>query len=201
MAVDDSIRSLGDSPLNRAQWPVHTNRLMIRRAGIEDADAIWAYRRLPDVYQWLTSMPGDQSNWAEQLRRRLPRTLVIEHDGRTIGDLMVRVQDAWTQSEVSDQGRGTEAELGWVLDPAYAGHGYATEAVSELLRVCFTELGLRRVVAHCFVCNSASWRLMERLGMRRETHTVQDSLHRDLGWLDGYSYALLASEWRAAAVS
>ena len=35
--------------------------------------------------------------------------------------------------------------------------------------VCFVDLGLRRVTANCFADNEASWRLMERLGMRRET--------------------------------
>ncbi len=90
-----------------------------------------------------------------------------------------------------------EAELGWVLDPAYAGRGYATEAVQGLLRLCFEELGLRRVTAGCFADNVASWRLMERVGMRRELHTVRESLHRTKGWLDGFGYALLADEWRS----
>jgi len=36
---------------------------------------------------------------------------------------------------------------------------------------------------------------MERLGMRREVQTTKDSLHRELGWQDGYGYALLAGEW------
>ena len=72
-----------------------------------------------------------------------------------------------------------------------------TEAVRELLRACFEDLGVRRVVAHCFAANTGSWRLMERLHLRRETHTVRDSLHRDGEWLDGYSYALLADEWRS----
>ncbi|MEQ4497933.1 GNAT family N-acetyltransferase, partial [Nocardioides kribbensis] len=86
--------------------------------------------------------------------------------------------------------------LGWVLDPAYGGQGLATEAVGALLGVCFDALGLRRVVADCFADNTPSWRLMERVGMRREAHTVGDSLHRSRGWLDGLTYALLAEEWR-----
>jgi RimJ/RimL family protein N-acetyltransferase len=53
------------------------------------------------------------------------------------------------------------------------------------------------VTALCFADNDASWRLMERIGMRREQHTVAESLHRDGAWLDGYGYALLADEWRA----
>jgi RimJ/RimL family protein N-acetyltransferase len=87
-----------------------------------------------------------------------------------------------------------QAELGWVLDPAHTGHGYETEAVRELLRVCFDELDLRRVVAKCFSDNEASWRLMERLGMRRELHAVRESLHRSGEWLDVYGYAMLACE-------
>ncbi|HEX4977620.1 MAG TPA: GNAT family protein, partial [Nocardioides sp.] len=89
-------------------------------------------------------------------------------------------------------------ELGWALDPAYGGRGLATEAVEGLLRICFEHLGLRRVTAGCFADNVPSWRLMERVGMRRELHTLQESLHRDLGWVDGLGYALLADEWRAA---
>ncbi|MDQ4114774.1 MAG: GNAT family N-acetyltransferase, partial [Actinomycetota bacterium] len=99
------------------------------------------------------------------------------------------------QTEVREHANGTQAELGWTIDPAHQGNGYATEAVRAVLDVCFGPLGLRRVVAECFADNEASWRLMERLGMRRESHTVKDSLHRTRGWLDGLSYALLAEEW------
>ncbi len=114
-----------------------------------------------------------------------------------IGDLMLRIEDAWAQTEVADRARGVQAELGWVLDPVHSGQGFGTEAVRELLRLCFDELGVRRVVANCFADNEASWRLMERLGMRREQHAVRESLHRTGEWLDVFGYALLADEWRS----
>jgi RimJ/RimL family protein N-acetyltransferase len=129
---------------------------------------------------------------------RLAATLVVEHEGVVVGDLMLRVEDAWAQAEVAAEARGVQAELGWTLDPERHGRGLATEAVRELVRLCFEELGLRRVTANCFADNESSWRLMERIGMRRETHAVAESLHRSRGWLDGYGYALLAEEWRAA---
>ena len=65
------------------------------------------------------------------------------------------------------------------------------------MRICFEDLRLRRVFAISFADNVASWRLMERLGMRREEYGVRDSLHRTRGWLDSVRYALLADEWRA----
>jgi hypothetical protein len=98
---------------------------------------------------------------------------------------MLRRDDAWAQLEVTGQARGAQAELGWVLDPAYTGHGYATEAVRELLRYCFQDLGVHRVTANCFLDNDTSWRLMERVGMRRELHAVRESLHGSGRWRIG----------------
>src|SRR4029078_11209750 len=85
------------------------------------------------------------------------------------------------------------------LHPDHAGHGYATEAVRELIRLCFEDLGLRRVTANCFADNGASARLMQRVGMRLEIHTLRESLHRSGEWLDGMGYALLADEWAGRA--
>jgi RimJ/RimL family protein N-acetyltransferase len=39
---------------------------------------------------------------------------------------------------------------------------------------------------------------MERIGMRRESHTLRDALHRSGQWLDGFTYAVLADEWTAS---
>jgi quercetin dioxygenase-like cupin family protein len=123
--------------------------------------------------------------------------VTLGHDAAApiIGDFMLRRQDAWAQSEVAERARDVQAELGWVLDPAYTGNGYATEAVRELLRHCFEDLGVHRVTAGCFLENDASWRLMERVGMRREQHAVRDALHRSGRWLDSLGYAMLADEW------
>jgi RimJ/RimL family protein N-acetyltransferase len=83
-----------------------------------------------------------------------------------------------------------------VLAPSHSGHGYAAEAVRQLLRHILEDLGIRRVIATCFLDDDASWRLMERVGMRRETHAVRASRHRSGRWLDTVTYALLADEWR-----
>lgn len=185
--------------LDKVTWPVHTERLTIRRPRMDDADALFAIRRREEVSRWLTRWVTEREAWDEVFADYgwHSRCLVVEHEGRVIGDLMARMEDPYAQAEVAEQAKGTQAELGWVIDPTYAGRGLATEAVRELIRICFEEIGTRRVLAYCFADNEPSWRLMERVGMRRETHTVRDSLHRERGWLDGYGYALLAEEWRA----
>jgi RimJ/RimL family protein N-acetyltransferase len=186
---------------------VRTARLTLRPATVDDAGPTWTYRRLDQVNEWLAG--GDDSVEAYRATfvepSRLATTVIVElvptdSTGKTtahvIGDFMLRREDARSQAEVTDQARGAQAELGWVLDPAYAGVGYATEAAEELLRYCFEDLGVHRVVANCFVDNDTSWRLMERLGMRRETHAVRESLHRSGRWLDTVAYALVDDEWR-----
>jgi len=189
------------APLDRVRWPVRTERLSLRPATEGDVDVTWRYRNVEEVARYIGYAPATLTEYREVFSHpdRLGKTLIVEAHGEVIGDLMLAVHNAWAQREVAEQARDVQAELGWVLDPSYGGQGYATEAVAELIRICFEELGLRRVTASCFADNKASWRLMERLGMRRETHTLRESLHRSGAWLDGMGYALLADEWRARA--
>jgi RimJ/RimL family protein N-acetyltransferase len=178
--------------------PLHTDRLTLRPATIADVETTWDYRRLDEVNEWLTGCPDTLDGYRDLFTRpdRLATTVMVElHDGTIVGDFMFRRHDAWAQTAVADQAAGREVELGWVLDPAHTGRGYATEAVRELLRHSFEDLGAHRVTANCFAANEVSWRLMERLGMRREAHTRSDALHRTGKWLDSLGYGLLADEW------
>lgn len=186
------------NPLDEITWPRRTDRLVLRRVTDHDVDRIGEIRAIDGVSDWLSTDASDRDRFHEYFGRpeRLAISMVVELDGTIIGDLMFKVEDAWAQAEVAHDAIGAQAEIGWVIDPAHAGHGYATEAVRELLRLGFEELGIHRIVAYCFADNETSWRLMERVGMRRETHTRSESLHRSGRWLDGYGYAVLADEWR-----
>jgi RimJ/RimL family protein N-acetyltransferase len=183
--------------------PLHTRRLTLRPATTDDAAATWAYRRLESVDEWLTGFPAELDAYRDVFcdPGRLAATVIVtlgRHPaGPIIGDLMLRREDAWAQLEVADQARSAQAELGFVLHPSHTGHGYATEALGELLDHCFRDLGIHRVTATCFLADDASWRLLERVGMRRERHAVGASLHRSGQWLDSVGYALLQEEWSA----
>lgn len=179
---------------------LRTGRLAIRPPQEGDAAATWTYRRLQSVSEWLSWLAGTEEEYTENFLdpKRLAMTAVVELIGsdQIIGDLMIKVEDPWCQAEVRDKGARKQVEIGYCLDPRFTGHGYATEAVAEVLRYCFEDLAVHRIVANCFAANEMSWRLMERLGMRREIHAVADSLHRSGQWLDSFGYALLADEWR-----
>lgn len=91
-------------------------------------------------------------------------------------------------------------ELGYVFHNTYQGMGYATESAKAVLNEAFEALGARRVVAMCNPENAPSWRLLERLGMRREGHLKQNIFFKKDAagnpiWQDTYEYAILADEW------
>lgn len=176
-------------------WPRTTERLTLRPATREDADVTFAYRSLEPVAQWMTKLPTDVEAWRADFDKRVPYALMIVLDGQVIGDLFLKTEDAWAQAEVRDRAHDVFAEIGWCLAPEHEGRGLATEAVHDLVRIAFDGLGVRRVIANCFADNEPSWRLMERIGMRREAHNLRDTLHRNGEWYDGLTYALLADEW------
>lgn len=191
-----------DDALGSIEWPVRTERLSLRRVEAKDAEATWRYRKLPEVAQWITSAPATLEEhrelfFAEDCPRLNLAVELGQGESRVlIGTIMVRVEDGWGQREIAYQARSTQTELGWSFDPDFGGDGYATEAVHAAVDLCFGQLGLRRVIAECFAANEPSWKLMERLGMRLESHGREDSLHRSGRWLDSRTYALLAREWR-----
>jgi RimJ/RimL family protein N-acetyltransferase len=188
------------SAFPRLTWPRRTERLVLRPATSDDLRAVFDIRTLVEVGRWMPERPTSYPEFVLRFGELdvLGRTLVIELDGAVIGDLYLKVTDAWAQADTADRA-GEEAEVGWCLSPAHQGRGYVSEAATELVRLCFDDLGVRRVSAAAFADNLASVRIMEKLGMRCENHGVRDSLHRDLGWIDGVVYALLAEEWRSRA--
>ena len=91
-------------------------------------------------------------------------------------------------------------ELGYVFNRKYQGNGYATESAKKLVDYAFSNLGARRIIAMCSPLNTRSWKLLERLKMRREGLLLQNVYFKtdDYGqpiWLDTYEYGILKSEW------
>jgi len=78
--------------------------------------------------------------------------------------------------------------------------GYATEAVKALLDDIFHDKNARRIVAACNPLNESSWKLLERLGFRKEGHLIENIYFKKDGdgnpiWSDTYEYGILADEW------
>ncbi|RIV40346.1 GNAT family N-acetyltransferase [Micromonospora radicis] len=176
---------------------LRTERLELRPVRDEDVDRILEYRNLPEVTRWLLRTEVDPVSYRAAWRRSAAdpddHSVAVVLDGVVIGTVSLDLVDGMGQPGMPAR---TEAQLGYIFDPAYGGQGYATEAVTAMVAYSFDRLGVRRVTAGCFADNLASVRLLEKIGMRREQHGVGDSWHAELGWVDGYTYALFAETWR-----
>lgn len=176
---------------------LRTERLELRPVRDEDVDRILEYRNLPEVTRWLLRTEVDPASFRAAWRRAAEdpddHSVAAVLDGVVIGTVSLEVVDGMGQPGMPPR---TEAQLGYIFDPGYGGNGYATEAVTAMVAHAFDRLGVRRIIAGCFADNLASVRLLEKVGMRREQHGVGDSWHAELGWADGYTYALLAETWR-----
>ncbi|MGK5443696.1 GNAT family N-acetyltransferase [Micromonospora sp. URMC 105] len=180
------------------ELPLRTDRLDLRLFTADDLAALHDYQSRADVTRYLYFGPNDEAASRETLARKRARValraegdvlnlaLVLRQTGAVIGDVLL----IWT-SVTHRQG-----EIGYVLHPDHTGHGYATEAAREMLRLGFDGLGLHRIVGRLDARNTASARVLERLGMRREALLRQNEWVKG-EWTDEAVYALLAREWRA----
>jgi hypothetical protein len=96
--------------LDDVDWPVRTGRLVIRPALDDDEEAIWSYRKLEATSTWLNTQHRDRAAFRAAFQDPGERadTLVIEHGGAVIGNLLVRIDDAWSQTEVREKAARTQ---------------------------------------------------------------------------------------------
>ena len=176
---------------------LESSRLILRPFRDSDLEAFLAYRNDPEVakYQsWDVPYPRENGiqfvnfmKAANSDSRGVWYQVAIElkSTGEMIGDV------AFCTMVYDEQ----QALMGYSLARSYWHQGYAFEAISTLLKYLFEDRGLHRVIAECDVDNSASWKLLERLGFRREAHLVENVYFKGK-YGSEYHYALLAREWR-----
>ncbi len=88
-------------------------------------------------------------------------------------------------------------EVGWRLARWAWGHGYATEAANEALRIGFSEFNIDTIYSWTTVANHRSEAVMKRIGMRRRKDL--DFVHPGTpGWHGAphLVYSLTQEQWR-----
>jgi len=109
-----------------------------------------------------------------------------------VGDSVCRVTDPESREDLARI--IGQAYIGYFLSRGSWGKGYATEVGRALLSFGFDQLKLLRIWAWCDTENSASVRVLEKLGMRREAH-FRKSVMVQGGWRDCFVYGILRDEW------
>jgi len=182
------------------EYPLHTDRLLLRPMTTDDIDAMLLYKSRPEVVRFVPYGPLSRLDIADRIAGRWGRTELTEPGqsltlaleergtGRLVGDAVL----FWHSAE------HRSGEVGYILSPEATGLGYATEAAAALLRLGFEDLGLHRIVARLDERNTASARVAERLGMRLEARLVQNEWFKG-EWSTELVYAMLEDEWREPA--
>lgn len=176
-----------------------TSRLLIRPFEATDGPGLHAYLSRPEAVAYEPYPVQSPAECEAEARRRADDAdflaVCLAGSGELVGNLYFHPEQPleWLTYE-----------LGYVFHPDHWGRGYASEAVRALLDAAFEGWGVRRVVARCNPANTASWRLLERVGFRREGHfRAAASFATDADgnpvWHDAYAYAVLASEWPGSA--
>lgn len=174
---------------------LETPRLRVRAFSAADVEAFVAYRRDPDVarYQsWSDYTLERGEAFVESLQGATPAVpgewfqfaLEDRSAGTLVGDLALKVD--------ADEPR--EAEVGFTLAPAQQGAGYGTEALSAFLGYAFEVFDLHRVVAVTDALNAPAAAMLERVGMRREAHFVENIFFKG-AWGSEFVFAVLKREW------
>lgn len=173
---------------------IKTKRLIIRLAEPEDAEAIFSYRSdfIENRYQgWFPDSAEEVRNYISTM----PETMDVSNvcfqfaitdvsENRLIGDMGI----IFTSHD------RMQAEVGCTLHKAYHRKGYATEALSAMIGYLFKVLKKHRIIASIDPRNTASIRLIERLGFRKEAY-FKESYYLHGEWADDMVYAMLRTEW------
>ena len=179
--------------------PIITQRLILRRFTPADAESILAFLADPAAASAVPEIQATEAGVQRYIRQQNAYEpfeqdrcfdLAIERlaGGQFLG-LVTLVRREHRQ-----------AEIGWALGAACRGQGYATEAAGALVAYAFEVLNLHRIQAETTLDNASSWRIMERLGMRREGHLRQAEWQGGT-WSDLVIYGLLASEWPGPGIA
>ncbi|WP_440115550.1 GNAT family N-acetyltransferase [Paenibacillus sp. QZ-Y1] len=177
---------------------LETERLIIRDILETDWESIHIYTSMTEVTQhtaWGPNTEEDTQTYVEsvlntqqiQPREGFELAICLKNEGTLIGGVGLHVMEQ------------TNAEIGYVLHPAYQGKGYAAEAARAMLGFGFNTLGVHRIYAKCRPNNKASEKVMQKIGMQREG-LLREHWYYKGKFHDSYLYSMLAKEYVIANV-
>lgn len=143
---------------------IETERLRIVPSGPQYLAAVHAYAADRENTAYMLFLPNREiqetavflERVAQEWQKDSPAffEFALLYEGQPIGAVSVDLE-------------GGAAELGWILHKAYWGQGFAYEAAAAVVQYFAERRGITHFIAHCDTQNTASYRLMEKLGMVR----------------------------------
>lgn len=174
------------------------DRLTLRPLTLNDAAALYSYRSIPDVNTYTyTPVWTSMDDAIADVEQHVPKMndpdsgfskwMIVRNDtGAVIGDVFLNKSAEMTGSY----------EIGYMIHPDHAGHGFATEAARMAMKIGFEKWGVHRIYARVDEDHVASARVCQRLGMRQEARLIENDKRGDL-WSNELIFAMLDREWTA----
>ena len=184
-----------------SDYRVETERMVLRPYTADDFAAMADMHGREEVARYLLWKPRDVDASRQALERHLTPRLENAGDGMTLAGVdkeTGRFVGEFVLFLRSTDHRG--GEVGYILHPDFFGRGLAGEGARVILQIGFEEMNLHRIVGRLDARNTASARVLEKLGMRREAHFVRNEIVKG-EWTDEVVYAMLAEEWGSRSSS
>jgi len=174
---------------------LETPRLVIREREEGDCPAVLEYASDLETVKYMEWGPNTEEQTREFLkasavartadtRNDFDLAVTLRNGGRLIGGCRLSV----------DSRVNRRASLGYVLNRAFGGQGYATEAALAMVGYGFEALKLHRIMATTHPNNKASGRVLEKCGFRYEGRRREDKLVRG-EWRDSLVFSILEQDW------
>lgn len=182
---------------------IETTRLVLRKSEMDEQKRLWEILCIPEVnryyltcrfgFDWEQQRPFFESKVSNAGKSDVFQwSIIIKDTDVCIGQLSVQSRNSEDSLVTDDAIRG----IGWFIDPAYQGLGYATEAAEAILDYMFNEVGIDEIRTGAAVDNPASWRLMEKLGFVRRGDELHKTKYTYVDEpVDSYSYGLTKEEY------
>ncbi|MFA5543177.1 MAG: GNAT family N-acetyltransferase [Bacilli bacterium] len=143
-----------------------SNRLLLRPWNLDDLDDFFEYASVDGVGQmagWIPHENKEHSILILNMFINEKKTFAIEFNNKVIGSLGI---EKYNESELPEFNEKVGAELGFVLSKDYWGMGIMPEAVQEVIRYLFNEMGLDFLVCCHFVDNPQSEKVQFKCGFK-----------------------------------
>lgn len=173
---------------------LETERLILRKLVLEDAEDIYIYASDDEVSKYLTwdthKTIEDSKGFINFVLDRYEKDdvgdwgIVLKETGKLIGSLGFPQYDK----------KNNRAELGYVLGRSYWGKGIMPEAVGRILKFAFEEMGFNRIECLHYLPNEKSGRVMQKVGMTFEGIAKEKIFCKGRYW-DVKQYAILKKDW------
>ena len=184
-----------------SDYKVETERMVLRPYTEDDFAAMADMHGREEVARYLLWKPRDADASRQALDRHLGPRLEKEGDGMTLAG--IDKESGLFVGEFVLFLRSTDhraGEVGYILHPDFFGRGLAGEGARAILQIGFEEMNLHRIIGRLDARNTASARVLEKLGMRKEGHFVRNEIIKG-EWTDEVVYAMLAEEWGSRSSS